>query len=204
MPQQSMMPLGGNMDPAAISLGDKMFLPQETMEVPINLVFDPNTTIYSLDLEIHYNSDVLSVQAITSEEMVRLNDMEFSANDGVPGIIKIGLAGAYPMVYDGTVAVITFTSESLTCSPEALNLVSTRINEGAVPVITSNGSIALSPYRSDFSRSCSVGIEDIVLFAEKWLQYPVDPLFDVAPILNLDGKIDLADFYVLAQEWLSE
>lgn len=203
VPQTTMIPLGGDMDPhATISLIDKTFLPHESMNVPINLVFDPNEEIYAVDIEIHYNGDVLNAQALSPGEMVELNNMILTANNSVPGVIKIALAGAYPMVFDGVVAVVTFNTDSLTCIPENLNLVNAYINEGAVEIRKWNGSIALSSYRSDFSRNCKVDSDDIVMFADNWMQLPADSVFDIAPILNLDGEINLADFAVLSQEWL--
>ena len=59
---------------------------------------------------------------------------------------------------------------------------------------------------SDFNYNCSVGIEDLMTMVNAWLTQDGDvdynPDCDISPAI--DEKIDLADYAVLASEWLDE
>ncbi|HBG78054.1 MAG TPA: hypothetical protein DDW84_04285 [Phycisphaerales bacterium] len=54
---------------------------------------------------------------------------------------------------------------------------------------------------ADFNRDCYVDFDDVDVLAQNWLRSdlaPADDLIDIRP----DGKINLSDFVVLANQWL--
>ena len=57
---------------------------------------------------------------------------------------------------------------------------------------------------SDFNDNCSVGSEDLMTMINTWLAQDGDANYnsDCDISVVLDNKIDLADFVVLASEWL--
>ena len=57
---------------------------------------------------------------------------------------------------------------------------------------------------SDFNDNCSVGAEDLMTMINTWLAQDGDANYnsDCDISVVLDNKIDLADFAILASEWL--
>jgi hypothetical protein len=41
----------------------------------------------------------------------------------------------------------------------------------------------------------------LTLLAEEWLQTPINPVMDIAPLPNGDNQINLLDFAELSQDW---
>jgi len=201
--EEAMMKVLENMNlQATVSLPGAVYLPQESIVVPVNLTFEPEAEITSLDIEIHYDAQAIDANSIISGEMVSLNNMVIASNLDIPGVIKIGLAGDSPIIYEGDVAFVKFDVLSLDCNPQDLILVKASLNEGSVETQKINSSISLSPYRSDFNRNCQVEMNDLILFADQWLQDPINPLFDIVPMLYGDDQVDLLDFSQLSQEWI--
>lgn len=186
-----------------VSLPDAVYLPQESVVVPVNLTFEPEAEITSLDIEIHYDAQAVDANSVIPGEMVALNEMVIASNIDIPGVIKIGLAGDSPMIYEGDVAFVKFDVISLDCNPQDLILVKASPNEGAIETQKINGSAALSSYRTDFSRDCFVDISDLILLAKEWLSTPVDSFMDVAPSPVGDNEINLLDFSELSNEWMN-
>ncbi|AQT68718.1 Thermophilic serine proteinase precursor [Anaerohalosphaera lusitana] len=202
MAQQTMSDLNSNTDPStAVSLTDKTYLPHENCTLPIHITFEDGTEIYSVDLTVQYDHSIFGTPIVTQGEMVGLNNFSFISNTAVPGTIKLALAGAQPMQYDGKMADIQFASGPLNCTPVTVELNEAKVNEGAVDVKKTNADLATTPYHSDFTKDCRIDIADLLILGEAWLNYNTNPVVDVAPLPNGDQKIDLLDFTQLANDW---
>ena len=59
------------------------------------------------------------------------------------------------------------------------------------------------PYPAgDLDGDCYVDVSDVEHFVGKWLQLCMTPGWCESCDLNMDGKVDLADFAILAGNWL--
>ena len=201
--QAMMMSLSDFTPQATISIPDKLYLPQEQIIIPIDLSFEPEAEILSMDIEIHYDSMAIDANSVVSGQIITLNNMAFISNIDTAGVIKIAIAGTSSAIYEGTLATLKFDILSLDCNPQVLFLVKASLNEGAIETQKLNGSIASSPYQTDFSRNCYVNFDDLILLVERWLNTPLEPVIDVAPMSNGDNKINLLDFAELSYEWMN-
>ena len=59
---------------------------------------------------------------------------------------------------------------------------------------------------ADFNYNCSVGAEDLMTMIDTWLAQTGDANYnsDCDISLIVDNKVNLADFAILAMEWLDE
>lgn len=189
---------------SGVGLGNKVMipsvvlLPHEKLAIPLLLSLEEGSQVTSIDLEINYNSQVMDVNSIVVSELVLLNNMSIASNSEIPGVIKIALAGTIPMSHDGTIVTMVFDSVSIACAAEQVSLSKVSLNEGSVEVLNVNGSISISPYRTDFSRDCQVDITDLLMMAEQWLRVPANPLMDVTG----DGSVNMLDLARIAEQWM--
>ena len=56
--------------------------------------------------------------------------------------------------------------------------------------------------RCDIDIDGAVGLSDLSLLAQQWLQRPDSPSADIAPINKPDEFVDLEDWAALSQAWL--
>lgn len=136
---------------ATLSLPDLEIPRNEPIAVPLELSIEPGTEILAADIEIRYDNTRLTLQSATAGEMIALNGMMLQVNSGIPGLIKIGAAGASPIGADGTMVILTFTEVVPDASPTELLLVKAALNENQITTRTDNGSITILPAQLTFA-----------------------------------------------------
>jgi hypothetical protein len=136
---------------ATVGLPDLEIPRNEPIVVPVELSIEPGTEILAADIEIQYDNSRLALQSAAAGEMIGLNGMMLQVNSGIPGLIKIGAAGASPIVDDGTMVILTFTEVVPDASPTELLLVKAALNESQVTTRAINGSITVLPAQITFT-----------------------------------------------------
>ncbi|AQQ70433.1 Thermophilic serine proteinase precursor [Limihaloglobus sulfuriphilus] len=160
-----------------------------------------NAEVYSTDLTVSYDSNILAVDSVTSGEVA--GNMAIASNIEDQQI-RIALAGAEPITTDGTIAKITFKVIGMSDSAVPVSFLIAKINEGNLETTVQDGSVKTKVSLADFNGDKVVNIIDFVFLANSWLSEPDDTNWD--PTCNISQPtyniIDVGDLATLTDDWL--
>ncbi len=108
------------------------------VDVPMRIEL-AGADVYAADLVLTYDAESLSFVKVASGGAA--DGMSLAANAAQPGLIRIGLAGAHPLVDDGTLLQISFTVVGSLENPADVSFQSARLNEGAFGVTLDGGAV---------------------------------------------------------------
>jgi hypothetical protein len=169
--------------------------PGEQTTAPLTLALDDGE-VYSADLVISYDPSVATVTDVAAGSLVTGWSLE--ANTGVPGIVRVALAGAQAVTGSGEMLRITFQTVGQAAQRTPLTFVQGDLNEGVIHSILQNGSISICP---DFVEPAGFGLEELISSASLWGLHAGDPGWDARFDLDQDGDIDIGDIGFLTSFW---
>ncbi len=116
------------------------------LQVSLDLVdLAPGTDVYSVDLTILYDSNVVSVSDVSAGTLA--SGWSIVVNDQTPGELRVAMAGTAPIVTTGEVLMLTVDPSAEGSSP--LWLDRARLNEGRVITAVTHGRVFNCPLFED-------------------------------------------------------
>jgi len=163
-------------------------LPGHSVMLPLR-VEQCGQHVYSTDIALQYDPAVLSVSSVTPGNAAA--GMAFACNTTQPGLIRAGIAGAQPLLQDGSLMEVTCEVHGSLASPTAVTFQRARINEGNVPASVVNGTVS-SVYPGDANLDCRTNVLDLI-FIRNRLNAETNTADNWQADVNQDGRINVLD-----------
>ena len=140
---------------ATLSIPFVDVLPGEIFTIPLNIDLNSGQ-VFGVDIEIAYDSYVVTPTRVLRGSLATGWSLVSNLND--PGLIRIAMAGAIPIVEDGEMLQIVFEAADQTDLSTDLSLINGELNEGQISTVLQSGSVNIaSPVHSNFSASPTSG-----------------------------------------------
>ncbi|MBN1855083.1 MAG: S8 family serine peptidase [Pirellulales bacterium] len=117
--------------------------------------------VLSAGLVFAYDASLLSIANTDVTLGNAANGMAYAVNTGEEGIIRVGLASAQPLAADGVLLEMTFTVDAALAVPTVVDLLSARINEGAIGAELLDGLVVGIGLNADFDTDGDVDGDDL-------------------------------------------
>ena len=121
-----------------VSIPDLSAEPGSSISVPVNI--DDATGIYSGEVDLAYDSSVLSATGVSTNGTVAQGRM-VTPNLTVSGRVRVAMAGASPMSGGGVLVYVDFAVIGAPLSSSDFTLQSISFDEGSFPASAQNGSL---------------------------------------------------------------
>jgi hypothetical protein len=170
--------------------------PGARVTLPLTLAGE-GVAVYSADIILGYDPSVVQAVSVARGELV--SDWSMASNLGIPGEVRLALAGARPVSGSGELALITFAAAGGVGSASDVVFLRGELNEGAVSAALQNGRISVACY--DLDGSGAVDGADLQMLAAHWREHPGNPGWDARFDLDGDGQVTVADIMRVAAAW---
>ena len=153
--------------------------------------------VYSADIVLQYNESVVQARSVSKGDLV--SSWSMAGNVGVPGEVRIALAGSEPVSGAGALASVVFEVVGSEGMSTELTFARGELNEGTVGVGLQDGRISVgSSPCYDFDGSGLVDAPDLQMVASHWRQHSGDAGWDARFDVNNDGVINVVDVLEVA------
>jgi hypothetical protein len=184
---------------ASLTLPDLYAEPGERITVTLDIVLD-QAEVYGADIVVGYDPTVVSADSASAGEVAQGCLAESNLHQ--PGLVRVAMAGAQPVVDDGHLLHLVFDVVGELGDTSPLQITVAELNEGGVTTQRQDGGfevVDLPDY--DFNRDCSVDVLDIMHVASRWQMTDEDPDWDARYDLDGDGIITVVDIMEVAAAW---
>jgi len=135
-----------SMNDSSFTLGTVSMLPATNIYVPLK-INAANEAVYSADLEIYYDENVAKPLSVNKSDLA--SNFNISANLDIPGVIKIAMAGAEPILGSGNLLNIKFEALGNANTETDLVINKAQVNESTTFSVI-NGKLIVSSGQNQY------------------------------------------------------
>ena len=125
---------------ATLSLGQGYVAPSQRVTVPLSITLTQGQ-LYAADINLTYDPAVVTAVTVLKGSLV--TNWSVVSNPQTPGVIRIAMAGATPVVSSGELLQVVFQAVGASGTGTDLTLTRSDLNEGAIPSAQQPGHIAV-------------------------------------------------------------
>jgi len=155
------------------------------------LLENGSETFTSANIEITYDSSVVSFVSVTKGEMI--SAWNLAENHKTPGLIQIGLAGAIAVDSDGELFRLTFSALGDNGNKTDLSFAGCSIDEGQITPVLNNGALEILLLQGDINGDCIIDLTDVILTLKLMTDNPAGEEIYNDASLSANGKIGSVD-----------